>query len=115
MFESLSVGAKVGYVDAHWSLTRFGGSRLDSAEFKFRLSKTSARRFEHTLRYSDIEPSLRFGNGDILRYFFTYWVMPDEGIQGIDCTTDVAWFANAANTLPDRGETTSTDGHTGEI
>jgi len=96
VFENHSPDRMVGYVEIHWSVTRFGESRSESIEFHYRMKKAGKNRFEHMLRFSDADGYLKLGEGDILRYYFTYWVLPPGDNQGHDCQTNVKWFASPA-------------------
>ena len=88
--------AQVGYVDVRWALKKLTDpSNAPPIEYDFRMKKESRDIFTNELRYTDVEEKIKLDNGDILRYFFRYWVVPKNSADsGFLCTTPVKWFAS---------------------
>lgn len=99
VFKVVNPKAHVAYVDVFWAITRYGNAREESTEFRYRMNKVEAGRWEHQLRYSEVDPMIQLGQSDILRYYFSYWVLPEGSTQGVDCETEVHWFASPRDAL----------------
>lgn len=87
---------QVGYVEVHWALKKYNDpTSAPASEYNFRMKKESRDVFTNELRFSDVEDKIKLDSGDVMRYFFRYWVVPhDSSDSGFLCTTPVKWFAS---------------------